>query len=129
MKVLTEWATAEQEIVCDIKEKLCYDALQADGNADSSSSLEKSSELPTDQAITIGNKQFHSPKALFQSFWVWNPGIQESTFNFIMKCDDTCKDLDANTMLSGGTSMYLGIVNKMLHPGSQHNEDQDDFAT
>ncbi|KAK2094283.1 hypothetical protein P7K49_028021 [Saguinus oedipus] len=31
-----------------------------------------------------------------------------------MKCDmDICKDLYANTVLSGGTTMYSGITNRM----------------
>ncbi|KAL1769539.1 beta-actin [Sigmodon hispidus] len=40
--------------------------------------------------------------------------IHKTTFNSIMKCDvDICKDLYANTVLSGGTSMYPGIAHRM----------------
>lgn len=36
-------------------------------------------------------------------------GIHETTYNSIMKCDiDIRKDLYANTVLSGGTTMYPG---------------------
>ncbi|XP_037633881.1 actin, alpha skeletal muscle-like [Sebastes umbrosus] len=41
-------------------------------------------------------------------------GIHETTYNSIMKCDvDTRKDLYTNTMLSGGTTMFPGIADRM----------------
>merc|ERR1719228_2352952 len=41
-------------------------------------------------------------------------GIQEGCFNSIMKCDiDIRKDLYANTVLSGGSTMYPGIADRM----------------
>ena len=41
-------------------------------------------------------------------------GISEATYNSIMNCDiDIRKDLYSNIVLSGGTTMYPGIADRM----------------
>uniref|UniRef100_A0A8C4PQ36 Uncharacterized protein n=1 Tax=Equus asinus asinus TaxID=83772 RepID=A0A8C4PQ36_EQUAS len=62
------------------------------------------------------NERFRAPEALFQPSFLGmeSSGIHETTFNSIMKCDvDIRKDLYANTVLSGGTTMYPGIADRM----------------
>ena len=110
---------AEREIVRDIKEKLCFIALDYNeemAKSKTSPDFEKRYELPDCSHIKIGNERFRAPEALFQPSLLGLDidGADETTYKSIMKCDlDIRRDLYGNVVLSGGTTMYPGIGERL----------------
>jgi actin-related protein len=123
MKILTERGynftnSAEREIVKDIKEQLTYVALDYDEEMKLSKTtvIEKTFELPDGHMIHVGNERFRCPEVLFQPSLIGKEthGIHQQIFDTITSCDiDLRKDLYNNIVLSGGTTMFPGIAERI----------------
>ena len=73
-------------------------------------------ELPDGQVITIGNERFRCPEVMFKPSLIGleQDGIHTTTYNTIMKCDvEIRKDLYSNVVLSGGSTMFHGIAERL----------------
>ena len=86
--------------------------------AEESSVVEKSYEMPDGNIVTIGNERFRVPEALFNPAMLGKElrhgGVHDATYSTIMKCDvDIRKELYSNVVLSGGSTMFPGIGERM----------------
>jgi len=114
--------SAEREIVRDIKEKLCFVCMDYDEElmkSEQSSEMEQNYMLPDGQVITVGAERFRCPEVLFKPNMIGleSDGIDQLTFKSILKCDiDIRRALYGNVVMSGGSTMYDGIPQRM------HNE-------
>jgi len=123
MKILMETGrtfvtSAEKEIVRSIKEQLCYVALdyEEEMTAAAKTPIDKEFELPDGTVMKVGTQQFRCPEALFKPDMIGKEadGFADMTYKSINKCDiDVRRDLYANIVLSGGTTMYKGLPERL----------------
>ncbi|MHA1668601.1 MAG: actin, cytoplasmic 2 [Candidatus Heimdallarchaeaceae archaeon] len=112
-------SSAEREIVRDIKERLCYIALDPEKElklAEKISGTEKNYTLPDGDTLTVGAERFMAPELLF------NPGVigseeaplDELIYQMVQRCDvDLRRELFSNIVLSGGSTMFPGLKERL----------------
>mmetsp|Transcript_68601 Transcript_68601/g.159062 ORF Transcript_68601/g.159062 Transcript_68601/m.159062 type:complete len:426 (+) Transcript_68601:72-1349(+) len=122
-------SSAERDIVRDIKERLCYVAVDFDAAlaasedrqkrlkvSEDSSDKESTYELPDGRVCVLGSERFRCPEVLFKPSLVGLevPGIQDLVYQCIQKCDvDLRRELYSNIVLSGGTTMFPGLLERL----------------
>ena len=106
--------TAEREIAKDIKEKTCYVAL--DFEEEKKNFKEMSYEMPDGTVIKVKDQRFRVPEILFHPEMCGKEagGIDQKCYDSINKSDiDVRKDLYQCIVLSGGTTMFSGLPERL----------------
>jgi len=108
-------ATHEKEIARGVKEKLCFVAKDYEYESTQSVS-ERDYELPDGSVLKIGNERFRCPESLFKPTMInaKGDGVHNMLVDAIIKCDvDIRKELYANVLLTGGSTMFEGIEERI----------------
>ncbi|MFW9939496.1 MAG: actin, cytoplasmic 2 [Candidatus Thorarchaeota archaeon] len=112
-------SSAEKQTVRDIKEKLCYVALDPEKEIMLSkriSGMQKSYMLPDGETINLGIERFLAPESLF------NPSVlgkeldplDDIIVKTISDCEvDLRREFYSNIVLSGGSTMFPGIKERL----------------
>lgn len=111
--------SSDFQTVDDIKEKLCYIAMDTQKEMklveETTTVLEKYT-LPDGRVITIEQERFVAPEALFRPdlIDVETPGITEVIWDTIQSAEiDMRKRLYANIVLTGGSSLFPGMPTRL----------------
>jgi len=114
--------TSEQEIVKDIKQKLCHisDPTEKDSTTEKEDSEEGDPKyiLPDGNEIQVGAERYRAPELLFDPSIIGleYEGAHTLLLNSIAKCDmDMRRMLFSNIILAGGSTLFDGFGNRMLN--------------
>ena len=108
----------EDEVLKDIKEKLCYvpiDMEEEQHKYEHINEIEKTYQMPNGQEVHIGAQRFRCVEPLFEPrlIQIQSEGIPQTIFSTINKCADLKQDMFKNIVLTGGTSMFPGLKERI----------------
>jgi actin-related protein 2 len=111
--------TADEQTVAEIKERLCYVALDPAKElrlAEDTTVLMEKYTLPDGRVISIGAERFQAAEALFSPELVGceSPGMSNLVWDVIQAADlDIRAELYRGICLSGGSTMYPGLPSRL----------------
>ncbi|KAJ2786387.1 centractin- actin- protein of the dynactin complex [Coemansia interrupta] len=119
------YTSAEKEVVRQIKEKMCYVALDADKEEKEMGAVVMGGgrgrgdvfKLPDGNVISLGSERFRAAEILFQPDVVGleDAGVHQMVADAIGRADmDLRRPLYANIVLSGGTTLMRGFGDRLL---------------
>lgn len=112
----TDTKKVDFDCATKIKEELCYTSLNYKEEMNAFSGNEKQFPMPDGQALTVGHPQITASEALFQPSIIGShsPGLQQIVYKTVMDCDyDSRKELYANIVVSGGTSLFKNFPDRL----------------
>lgn len=105
-------------LVEDIKEKLCYVALEPERELSRRpEEVLREYKLPDGNIVCIGDQLYQAPEALFapEQLGVQSPGLSRMVSCSIGKCDaDIQGTLYGEIVLSGGSTLFQGLDDRLL---------------
>ncbi|XP_053256623.1 uncharacterized protein LOC128419671 [Podarcis raffonei] len=108
-------SSAEKEIVKDIKENLCYVALDPDYQK--GKTLVHKYILPDGNPVQIGDQLFRAPESLFKpaDAGLSAPGIHQMILDSISNCDGSIhQSIWRNVIMAGGSTLFSGLRERLL---------------
>jgi len=109
--------TAEKEVVRIIKEKTCYIALFPIKEEKDTNGKYDDFTLPDGNVVKLGSERFKAPEILFnpELIGLEYAGIHQVVVDSINRTDlDLRKNLFANVVLSGGSTLYKDFGTRLL---------------
>merc|ERR1712167_373223 len=113
---ITLTTTAERESGKKMKEDLCYVSENFAEEVDNFAGKEKVFEMPDGTVVTVHNQMIRCPELMFKPSLDGKEmmGLHELTNKTVQDCDlDVRKDLLGNVVMSGGTTMFPGMPERL----------------